>query len=142
MKYIFIIIYNNPNDTHDKQLLKNITLLSISFAFYSEINNTLYAEGFYFLNFWTAYIIFLLFFMKLFFIINIYKHHKMSIIFIVSICSILILVESFLPSWLSNEKSENSYQNIKNKLGSYFYSIIIIILFAGLSVIYYIQAHI
>ena len=73
--------------------------------------------------------------MKIFFIINVYKHHKMAITFIVSLCSALILTISFLPNWLLVEKSENVYQNINNKLGNYFYFILIIILFIGLSFI-------
>ena len=59
----------------------------------------------------------------------------MAITFIVSLCSALILTISFLPNWLLVEKSENVYQNINNKLGNYFYCILIIILFIGLSFI-------
>ena len=71
--------------------------------------------------------------MKKYFIMDFYKHHKFSIIFIISSCSALLLTASFLPNSLSGDNPGNAYQNIKNKLGSYFYCILFIILFVGLS---------
>ena len=129
-------IYNDPNNYNDeKKLFKNIILLSISFVLYTEIKKVLYKEGFQFLNFWTIEIIFLLILMKKYFIIDFYLHHKVSIIFILSACSALLLSASFLPNSLSGENPGNAYQNINNKLGNYFYSILFIIVFVGLSFI-------
>ena len=74
---------------------------------------------------------------KKYFIIDFYKHQKVSIIFIVSTCSILLLTASFLPTSLLSDKNEgNAYKNINYKLGSYFYCILFFILFVGLSFIY------
>ena len=74
---------------------------------------------------------------KKYFIIDFYKHQKVSIIFIISACSALLLTASFLPtSLLDGEDEKNAYQNINDKLGSYFYCILFIILFVGLSFIY------
>ena len=97
----------------------------------------MYIEGFQFFNFWTIEIIVLLFLLKKYFIIDFYKHQKVSIIFIISACSALLLTASILPTSLLDGKDEkNAYQNINDKLGSYFYCILFIILFVGLSFIY------
>ena len=130
-------IYNDPNRNKHKKLFTHYTLISLAFVFYIEIKKVLYIEGFQFFNFWTVEIIFLLFLLKKYFIIDFYYHHKVSIIFIISACSALLLTASILPNSLLNKNySENAYQNINDKLGSYFYCILIIILFVGLSFIY------
>ena len=129
-------IYNDPNQIHEEKLYIKYILISLSFVFYIEIKKVLYIEGFQFFNFWTIEIIVILFLMKKYFIIYFYKHHKVSIIFIVSACSALILTASFLPNSLLDENSGNAYENINTKLGSYFYCILFIFVFVGLSFIY------
>ena len=129
-------IYNNPEEIHEGKLYIRYIILSLSFVFYIEIKKVLYIEGFQFFNFWTVNIIFLSILMKKYFIIDFYKHHKVSIIFIVSACSALILAASFLPNSFFGKDSGNAYENINKKLGSYFYCILFIILFVGLSFIY------
>ena len=130
-----VFIYNDPNNINEKKLYKNIILLSISFVLYMEIRKVLYIEGIFF-NFWTFEIIFLLLLMKKYFDIDFYLHHKVSIIFIVSVCSSLLIAESFLPNFIPGEYSGNSYQNIKNKFGSYYYCILFIIIFVALSFVF------
>ena len=130
-----VFIYNDPNNINEKKLYKNIILLSISFVLYMEIRKVLYIEGIFF-NFWTFEIIFLLLLMKKYFDIDFYLHHKVSIIFIVSVCSSLLIAESFLPNFIPGEYSGNSYQNIKNKFGSYYYCLLFIIIFVALSFVF------
>ena len=101
-------IYNDP-ENQEKKLYKSLIFLSLIFVLYTEIKKVLYIEGFQFFNFWTIEIIFLLFFMRKYFIIDFYKHHKFSIIFIVSACSALLLTASFLPNSLSGDNSGNAY---------------------------------
>ena len=80
---------------------------------------------------------FIVSFKKIFYHWFFYKHQKVSIIFIISACSALLLTASILPTSLLDGKDEkNAYQNINDKLGSYFYCILFIILFVGLSFIY------
>ena len=74
--------------------------------------------------------------MRKYFIMDFYKHHKISIIFIILICSGLLLAASFIPNTTFGENSGNAYQNIKTQLGSYFYSILFIFIFIILSYIY------
>ena len=117
---------------------KILTIFFIEiYLWYIEIKKVLYIEGFQFFNFWTIEIIFLFLLLKKYFIIDFYKHQKVSIIFIIPACSALLLTASFLPtSLLDGEDEKNAFQNINDKLGSYFYCILFIILFVGLSFIY------
>ena len=111
-------------------------LVCLTFVFYIEIKKVLYIEGFQFFNFWTIEIIFMFLLWRNYFIIDFYRHHKVSIIFNVSICSTLLLTASFLPTSLSDENPGNSYQNLNDKLGNYFYCILFIFVFVILSLIY------
>ena len=111
-------------------------LVCLTFVFYIEIKKVLYIEGFQFFNFWTIEIIFMFLLWRNYFNINFYRHHKVSIIFNVSICSTLLLTASFLPTSLSGENPGNSYQNLNDKLGNYFYCILFIFVFSILSLIY------
>ena len=117
---------------------KILTIFFIEiYLWYIEIKKVLYIEGFQFFNFWTIEIIFLFLLLKKYFIIDFYKNQKVSIIFIIPACSALLLTASFLPtSLLDGEDEKNAFQNINDKLGSYFYCILFIILFVGLSFIY------
>ena len=123
---------SKENSTNIKILL----LTGLAFVFHIEAKKVLYIEGFQFFNFWTVKIIFILHFMRKYFIMDFYKHHKVSIIFIISICSILLLTASFLPSSLLGGDRGNAYQNINEKLGSYFYCILFIFIFMILSYVY------
>ena len=108
----------------------------MAFVFYIEIKKVLYIKGFQFFNFWTLEIIFMLHFLRKYFIIDFYKHQKVSVFFIVITVSALLLTASFLPTSLSSDNPGNSYQNINAKLGSYFYSILFIFIFMILSYVY------
>ena len=74
--------------------------------------------------------------MRKYFIMGFYIHHKVSIIFIISSCFILLLTASLLPSSSKGNNSGNAYQNIETKLGSKFYSILFIFVFIILSCVY------
>ena len=91
-------------------------LLGLAFVLYIEVKKVLYIEGFQFFNFWTVEIIFMLHFMRKYFVMDFYLHNKVSIIFIISICSILLLTASFLPTSLLGKISGNAYENIEIKL--------------------------
>ena len=108
-------------------------LLGLAFVLYIEVKKVLYIEGFQFFNFWTVEIIFMIHFMRKYFVMDFYLHNKVSIIFIISICSILLLTASFLPTSLLGKISGNAYENIEIKLGSKFYSILFIFIFIILS---------
>ena len=104
-------------------------LACIGFTIYNEIQIFLYSNGYHALDFWTFELVFTFLLMKKYFEVNIYGHHKCSIIFIIIICSILLFIATFLP----NDNKENQYQYVEKKLGNYFYSILISIVFMVLS---------
>ena len=113
-----------------------IFLLSLAIIVQIEAKKILYIEGFQFFNFWTIEIIFMQILMRKFFSADIYRHHKVSIIFVLSLGTIILLIASFLPTSLSSDNPGNSYQTIKLKLGSYSYSILFILLFGIISFVF------
>ena len=129
-------IYNNPENDFKKNINIKFILLFIVFAIHNETKKVLYIQGFQFFNFWTCEIVFMQFLMGKYFKIYFYRHHKIAIIFNIIFGSIILIITSFLPSSLYNGIQGNSYQNIKDKLGSYYYFILIILLFAILSFIF------
>ena len=129
-------IYNIGTKKFSINTKIKIFFACLAFVIHIEIKKVLYIQGFQFFNFWTLEIVFLLYLMKKYFIIDFYIHHKVSIFFIVFLCSILLLIASFLPTSLSGDNQGNSYQNINKKLGNYFYCILFILFFVLLSYIY------
>ena len=123
-------------DEKTKNIKWEILLLCFAFVVQSETKKMLYKEGFQFFNFWTLEIIFMQFLMGRYFIIYFYAHHKISISFNVLIGSSILIIASFLPTSLSTENKGNSYQNINNKFGNYFYCILFILVFIVLSIIF------
>ena len=114
-----------------------IILVCFFYALYNEIQNILYNQGFQFFYYWTFETIFSYVLMKKYFVMDIYTHHKCSIIFIVITCSIFLLIASFLPgsTITENERSLNSYQIIEKLFNSYYYCIFIILFLLFLSFI-------
>ena len=111
-----------------------IFLTCFCFAIYNEIQNIAAYFRFQDLDFWSLDILFTFLLMKKFFELDIQKHHKCSIIFVVVLCTIFILVITFLPS--PNIDNLNQYEFVNQQLGSYFYSFVIIFIFLILSAIY------
>ena len=129
------LIYNDLSKQDYKKLYFHIFLVSFCFGFYEESLNILYSLGFQLLNYWTFETIFTFLLIRKFFEFAIYKHHKCSIYFIVITCSIFLLIASLLPE-TSGEEELNTYQYINKNLGSYYYSIIIILFFILISFVF------
>ena len=128
-------IYNNPEfSTNTKKTNFYFFLVCFFFIIYTETENILYSLGFHLLNYWTFETIFSFLLMKKYFVFNIYRHHKCSLIFIISSCSACLLIASFLPN--SSTGGLNCYQVIKQRYGNYFYSLLLIIFFIFLSFTY------
>ena len=114
-------IYNSPIIHTPEISRRDFILLSIAFVLEKEIVQALIKEQFIFFNFWTIEIIFLFFLLKKYFVIEFYKHHKVSIIFIISV---------------ANDDKYNSYDNLRDKLGSSYYCILFIFLQSCLNFVY------
>ena len=65
--------------------------------------------------------------MKRHFIIQIFRHQKYSMIFVIVICTILLLLSTFFP--YDKQSDSNAYQKVKALTGSYYYFILFLFLF-------------
>ena len=114
----------------------NLQLFLVCFCFtvYLELHKLLYNLGFQSLHFWTFETIFTFWLMKKYFVVDIYKHHKYSIIFIFLLSTIFLIISSLIPS---EESGLNAYQEIVEKYGNYFYCfstmIVLVVLTFGYS---------
>ena len=114
----------------------NLQLFLVCFCFtvYLELHKLLYNLGFQSLHFWTFETIFTFWLMKKYFVVDIYKHHKYSIIFIFLMSTIFLIISSLIPS---EESGLNAYQEIVEKYGNYFYCfstmIVLVVLTFGYS---------
>ena len=125
------LIHNKKNKITIKRIFQ---ILSISFiiVFHSDIIKMLYLLGFSSFDIWTFDIIFILFFMNRYFVINIYKHHKYSMLFIIIGSTILILISTFFPK---DKEKKNSYQIVEKITGSNFSFLLIFLIFISISYI-------
>ena len=128
---VSVVNSNEKDNTNWK-----IAFLCLAIVAQVETKKVLYIEGFQFFNFWVLEIIFMQILMRIYFTIDVYIHHKVAIFFNVTVCSAILITASFLPTSLSNDNQGNSYQNTKNKFGSYFYCILIILFFMVISFIF------
>jgi len=131
-------LYKNISETKNiDKVKKNINLkiffLCVVFAVHIETKKVLYIQGFQYFNLWTTEIIFMQWLMRKYFTIDYYKHHKISLLFNSIFCSSILILTTFLPNSLYEDGKENSFQNIKKKLGSYFYGLLLIIVYMVLS---------
>ena len=131
-----IFIYNNFSKPNYKKFCFQIFLVSFCFAFYYEAINILNSLDFQLLNFWSFETIFTFLLMQKYFKFDIYNHHKCSIYFIIISSSLFILIASLIPVSSGEEEKLNAYQKIKRKFGSYYYSIIIILIYIIISFIF------
>ena len=135
-KYKLIFMYNNFSKPNYKKFCFQIFLVSFCFAFYYEAINILNSLDFQLLNFWSFETIFTFLLMQKYFKFDIYNHHKCSIYFIIISSSLFILIASLIPVSSGEEEKLNAYQKIKRKFGSYYYSIIIILIYIIISFIF------
>ena len=121
--------------------LKKISIIKILsicmiYCIHAEISRIMYLLDFNGLDFWIFDIIFTIFFMDTYFIINYHKHQKFSMIFVVTINSILLIISSFLPNTNNQDsdlKDKNTYQIIEDITDSRYVFIFILFIFIFLS---------
>ena len=117
---------DEPDKFSIKKLLKAIAICSV-IVIHADFSKVMYLYDISLFNIWTFYIIFILLFMKRHFIIQIFRHQKYSMIFVIVICTILLLLSTFFPY---NKQSDlNAYQKVKALTGSYYYFILFLFLF-------------
>ena len=126
-------IYYKKNVINIKKILL-IMLIGLIFVFHSDLIKALYLFGFSDFDIWTFDIIFILFFMNKYFVVNIYKHQKFSLYFICIISTFLI----FLSMFFSPNIEGNSFQAIYNLVGNIIFCFLI---FLGFILISFITAY-
>ena len=104
-----LLLYKK-NIINIKKIL-HIILVSLIYAFHSDIIKISYLFGFSDFDIWTFDLIFILFFMNKYFVVNIYNHRKISICFICIISTLFIFVSMFFSS---DKDKNNSFQAIYN----------------------------
>ena len=120
-------IYNRkPKILTFKKTLKIMGVCSI-LVLQTDFSKIMYLYDISLFNIWTFTIIFILFFMKKYFVIEIFKHQKYSMFFVIGFCSILLILSTFFPYNASSEY--NSYQKVNEITGNYFTFIPILIIF-------------
>ena len=97
------------------------------FILQTDFSKIMYLYDISLYNLWTFTIIFILFFMKKYFVIEIFKHQKYSMIFVIIVCSILLILSTFFP--YNSISDYNSYQKVNELIGSYWAFIPILIIF-------------
>lgn len=114
-------------------------LVCLLFVFHDELIKFLYLLNLKGLDFWTFDILFILYFMKKSFPVNLYKHQLYSILFIIITNTIPLVISSFLP-YTNHDDSKvkilsdfNTYETVKLLTDSYYFAIFFLLLFISLS---------
>ena len=135
------IIHNKQYQGSENISIFGIFIVCFFYFLHQTALNAMYLFNFDGLDIWTFDIIFILLFMDTYFIINLYKHKKYSIMFILITCTPLLVFSSFL-SYTNHDDTEeqsirdnNTYKIIEIMTGSIFYFIAIFIIFIFLSCI-------
>ena len=84
-------------------------IVSIFYSLNFEFLDILYTFKIYILCFWSLEIIFVIIFMKKYFVIKFYNYQKCSLIFMKVIASILLIISSFFPVMEGNADSKCLY---------------------------------
>ena len=117
------------NMGNDKNLILEVIKICSIYCICHEIVNILSLFNIFRLDYSCFKTIYVIFFMKLYFVINIYNFKKIAIIIIIVPATIILMISSFLPfTNSSNDKSKdrNVYEDIKEITGSEYYSILFV----------------
>ena len=131
------LIHNKNIANSEKVSIFKILYVCLIYCLHSEIARIMYLFNFSGLDFWIFDVIFTLFFMDIYFIINYYKHKKYSMGFIIIINTILLLIASFLKNTDTHDDDnpdQNTYQIIEDIIGNNYSFFFIILIFIFLSI--------
>ena len=119
-----VLIFNDQIEKVKTKNFKDIIGCS-SFSLSLEIANIFFLFGFSTIEIWTFEMIFTIYFLKRYFIIDFYNFKKLAIFIILVPTSILLITSSFLPTTNTGDetKDKNVYGTIKDLTGNYLYLI-------------------
>ena len=121
-----------------KSILKELLIISSLYALQSIIRKIISFFKLSQFDFWIFNILFIILFMNHYFIINIYKHQKYSLISIFIINFILVFSSNIIRVGINvngKEKLINSFEYVEEMFGNSFYSLFVIIIYILLSII-------
>ena len=105
-----------------------IIIVAIIYALYFEVVDILYTFKLVNLRFWTLELIFIIIFLKKYFIIKFYNYQKCSFIFMISFVSILLISSSFLPVMEGDSEPKISYDILLSLVNNKYILLIIVII--------------
>ena len=117
----------------DKIKRSEILKIAIIVCIHYELRKLLFLMNFFFIEFWTINVIFLLYFMYKFFNIQYYNYQKCSLLFIIITNTILLLINTIIPQERMNNKNE--FDLYEETMGKAVYCIPFILVFIFLSFI-------
>ena len=115
-----------------KTIIKQLIIVALLFNVQYILRKIVSLFKFYEFDLWIFNIVFILIYMKYYFVIKIYRHQKLSLIFIFSTNFILLILLTFYKTHISlNDgiSKINSYQYVAELLGSNGYFILIFFLY-------------
>ena len=119
------LIYNNMEINIEFKRMIQLILVCLIFVLHSDLIKILYLFKINDFDIWTFGIVFASFFMKQYFDIKFFKHQKYALLFIIIICTSLLILSTFFE----NKNNKNVYEIIDDLMGSYFYFIPIVCAF-------------
>ena len=96
--------------------ISDIIVICLIVCIYYELRKLLYLMNFFFIEFWTFDVLFVIFFMKKYFNIVLYKYQKLSLFFIVVSNTILLIANILIPQ--DRENGKNELDLYKDSLGN------------------------
>ena len=103
------LIYRNMGEVKFNKI--EIIIIGSIICIYNELRKLLYLMNFYFIDFWTVNVLFIIYFMNKYFKIDFYNYQKCSLFFIVFTATILLIVNTVIPQHRVDNKNEwNLYE--------------------------------
>jgi len=125
-----LLIFNERNKNFKLKKYENLFVCT-SYSISREIVRILYKFKFDKIEIWTFEILFILFFLKKYFVIHLYNYKKFALFIILIPTTILLVTSTILPytNYGDGSLDKNSYEEIESTTGSKYYSIPISIVF-------------
>jgi len=116
-----------------KVKVNEVIIIAVIMCVYYELRKLLYLMNFFFIDFWTFNVVFMMLFMHRFYKIEFYNFQKCSLYFIVITNTLLLVINTVIPQKRMDDKNE--FDLYDDTLGNASYSIFFLITFICLSLI-------
>ena len=117
----------------EKVNINEVIIIAVIMCVYYELRKLLYLMNFYFIDFWTFNVVFMMLFMHRYFKIEFYNFQKCSLYFIVITNTLLLIINTVIPQERMEDKNE--FDLYEDSLGNAAYIIFFLIIFICMSFI-------